>query len=209
MSVQGMSSAAESLGPTIGRAVRARREQAGLAQGEFAKLAGVSAGTLSAIEAGSANPTVSTLQALSTVLGCKIGDLLEHGPDPMTRLLRVGDSAWVGGGAYPTRQLHRFTPNGPVELFEMDVNGLDTRVSEPHAEGIYEHVWVVAGAVVAGPSDGTVELQTGDYLCFPGWRSHSYRATEPGTRLLVVLSYTRAQWADRPSLAHSELTPTP
>jgi mannose-6-phosphate isomerase-like protein (cupin superfamily) len=78
----------------------------------------------------------------------------------------------------------------------------DLHLSEPHSEGVYEHLWVVDGVVIAGPADDTVELRIGDYFCFPGWQPHSYRSTTAHTRFLIVLSYTRRPLADRQPLAH-------
>ncbi|MFD0533421.1 helix-turn-helix domain-containing protein [Actinomadura luteofluorescens] len=83
-------------GSVLAVSVRARRERAGLSQGELAKLAGLSAGTLSVVEAGTGNPTVSTLLALSKVLGCDVTDLLRDATDPMIRLLRHSDPAPPG-----------------------------------------------------------------------------------------------------------------
>jgi transcriptional regulator with XRE-family HTH domain len=189
-------------GPVLAASVRARRERAGLSQGELAKLAGLSSGTLSVVEAGTGNPTVSTLFALSKVLGCDVTDLLSEATDPMVRLVRSTDPAPAGGSITGSRLLHRFAPNGPVEIYEARLAPADRTVSSPHAQGVYEHVWIAEGELTVGPLVAPERLGPGDYLCFQGWVPHQYEAGPAGATFLSALSYTRSLWATRELLGH-------
>lgn len=58
---------------TIPEAVVAMRKISRLTQAEFAKHRGVSVQSLKQIEAGTANPTVDTLQKISGIFGLEIG----------------------------------------------------------------------------------------------------------------------------------------
>ncbi|GAA4301860.1 transcriptional regulator, XRE family with cupin sensor [Actinomadura glauciflava] len=189
-------------GSVLAVSVRARRERAGLSQGELAKLAGLSAGTLSVVEAGTGNPTVSTLLALSKVLGCDVTDLLRDATDPMIRLLRHSDPAPPGGSISKSRLLHQFAPNGPVEFYEAELPAGSRNASSPHAPGVYEHIWLARGTLTTGPEGAVERLEPGDYFCFQGWVPHSYEAGPDGATFLSALSYTRSLWATRELLGH-------
>lgn len=170
--------------------LRHRRDAAGFSLAELADLAGIAKGTVAAIEGGQANPTVETVYALAAALGCSMSDLLSGSPDPML-MERRGPGRLERLGALDVRLLHRFTPSGPVEVYEAALDSTELRRSEPHARGVYEHVWVVAGSVQLGPTEAPFHLGAGDYVCFPGWLEHHYRAYEVPVRMLLMLSYAR------------------
>ncbi len=58
---------------TISQAALAMRKISRLTQAEFAKHRGISVQSLKQIEAGTANPTVDTLEKISAIFGLKIG----------------------------------------------------------------------------------------------------------------------------------------
>ena len=58
---------------TIAEAVAAMRKISRLTQPEFAKHRGISVQALKQIEAGTANPTVATLERIADIFGLKIG----------------------------------------------------------------------------------------------------------------------------------------
>jgi transcriptional regulator with XRE-family HTH domain len=178
------------VGAAIAANVRRRREAAGLSLAQLAELAGIAKGTVSAIEAGEANPTVDTVYALAAALGCAMAELLADAPDPMLVEVRGGGPR-KRMGALDGRLLQRFTPTGPVEVFQVSLANRRTVRSQPHAQGVYEHVWVAAGRIRLGPTEDPFELVPGDYVCFAGWREHDYRALEPPVRMLMLLSYVR------------------
>lgn len=57
----------------LGTAVRSMRRISGLTQAEFAKHRGVALLTLKRIEAGTANPTVETLERIGRIFGLRVG----------------------------------------------------------------------------------------------------------------------------------------
>jgi DNA-binding XRE family transcriptional regulator len=58
---------------TLSEAVVAMRKISRLTQVEFAKHRGISVQSLKQIEAGTANPTIDTLEKISNIFGLKIG----------------------------------------------------------------------------------------------------------------------------------------
>jgi DNA-binding XRE family transcriptional regulator len=61
--------------PTLGAAIRQLREKRELSQEDVAEKAGLSGRTLSALEAGNANPTWATAPDLAAALGVSSGEL--------------------------------------------------------------------------------------------------------------------------------------
>lgn len=192
----------------IAVSVRSRRERAGLSQSELASLAGLSSGTLSALEAGSGNPTITTLARVGDVLGCSIAELVETAADTMSVSVPSGSRTQERGSALRVGLLHRFAPNGPVEIYDMRIASDEQRLSEPHPEGVYEHVYLTSGALTTGPEGSPASLRPGDYVCFPGWTPHLYHAGPDGADAVLILSYTRSLLATRELLGHGVL-PSP
>jgi transcriptional regulator with XRE-family HTH domain len=188
------------IGGALAANLRQRREAGGLSLSELAELAGVAKGTVAAIEGGRSNPTLETVYALAAAFGCSMAELLSGSPDPML-VHRHGPGAGRRLGALDVRLLQRFTPTGPVEVYEGALAGRRTRRSAAHSRGVYEHIWVIEGRAEIGPSGGPYELGPGDYVCFEGWHEHHYRALEPPVRLLMMLSYVRPV-PEQPVLRH-------
>jgi transcriptional regulator with XRE-family HTH domain len=69
-------------GTSIGDAVRAARNAAGLSQIGLAELAGVNANHLGEIERGAAVPSFTTLEKVAHALRLKLSDLIRDTEDP-------------------------------------------------------------------------------------------------------------------------------
>lgn len=69
----------------LGVEIRRQREDAGRSQAAIAAAAGISAGHLSAIEAGTAEPSVRVILAIATALGCDLSVRLFQGSGPRIR----------------------------------------------------------------------------------------------------------------------------
>src|SRR5665213_1288244 len=86
----------------VGRRVRELREAHNLSQVEVAQAAGVSARQLARLEAGTANLTLTTLEAIAGALGSRAAALLPHPPAPssqrkeMVELLEIADRMSAG-----------------------------------------------------------------------------------------------------------------
>lgn len=80
--VLGEDSAEETAGvePRLGNRLRELRSRRGLTLAEAASAAGISSGFLSAVERSRANPSVSTIHRLASVLGVNVHQLFDHEP---------------------------------------------------------------------------------------------------------------------------------
>ncbi|WP_119731045.1 helix-turn-helix domain-containing protein [Thermomonospora amylolytica] len=167
----------------VGRRLRALREERGISLSELARRAGVGKATLSGLEAGTRNPTLETLWAVTAELAVPITALLAprsghvmHGASVQATLLEVFDDESV------TYELYRLTFPAGTE-----------QTSPPHPPGTTEHLTVFAGTLRAGPVDAPREVGPGGHL---SWRSdvpHGYRVVGPDdVHASLLMRYPRS-----------------
>lgn len=171
----------------MARALRHERTAAGLSLSKLAQQAGVAKSTLSQLEAGSANPSVETLWALSTALGIPFSRLVDA-EAPHVAVVRAGTGPQVAAGeaTYAATLLSACPPHARRDLYLVTAEPGAARRSEPHPRGTVEHVVVSAGRARVGPADDPVELGPGDYMVYPGDAPHVFEALEPATTAVVV-----------------------
>ena len=167
-----------------GRRLRELRTARGLALRDAARRCRVSVSHLSAIERGTANPSVAALQRITRAYGTTLVELV--GGHTATRVVRggerpvttLGDGVRIEQLALGSRQLE-------PQLF----------VLEPGAtsDGDYTHdgeefLYVLAGTVTIWiGSDEHHDLRVGDALTFPSTLPHRWRNTaSEETRLLWI-----------------------
>jgi transcriptional regulator with XRE-family HTH domain len=168
--------------------LRRLRADRGVSLSELARSSGVSKGTLSRLESGSGNPTVETLMNLARSLGVSLDDLLAD-EGSRVRVVRSTEGTWVRGSAVGYRLMDRLLGRSVVDVYEnVYVAGM-RRESEGHAEGSIEHLFVIAGRLMAGPVGEAVEVETGDYARYPADRPHVYEAIGEEARAVLLISY--------------------
>jgi transcriptional regulator with XRE-family HTH domain len=174
----------------VGAALKRAREARGWSVSELGRVSGIAKATLSALEAGKANPTLETLWAISGPLGLSVGELLEPA-EPTLAIVRAGEGTTVRGDSVSARLLQAFETGGVrLELYEADVANR-RQVSPAHARGVTEHIVVTAGRLRVGPVDAPVELGPGDSLRMaPRW-PHLYQGLARGTKMVLVMAYPR------------------
>ncbi len=173
----------------LARSVRAQREAAGLSLGGLAARSGVSKGSLSSIEAGTANPSLEMLWRLAGALGLSLGALVGEEEPAAVRVIRRGEGVELGSTAGLSGRLllaegraHRTE----VMAFAMEA-GADYR-SAAHPSGTEELLYCVEGTLDAGPLGREERLAPGDALWFPADLPHRY-ATVEGARCVLTMSY--------------------
>lgn len=170
--------------------VRRLRERAGLSLRELAVRAGVSASTLSNLEAGTGNPGVETLVTIGSALGVPFSELvLPHEPDVRVQRADEGVVVEAEGADFSSRLLVAASNRSMTEVYEGAMEPRGTYRAEPHLAGVTESVIVLAGRMRVGPEEAPVELAPGDRATFAADRPHTYEALEPATRFFMVLSY--------------------
>lgn len=149
----------------VGARVTALRTERGLSLSELARRARIGKATLSGLEAGTRNPTLETLQAVTAALGLPLTALI--GPGPMR-------------GAAVEIELLRVFDDGPVtyELYRMVLPAGTAQTSPAHHAGVTEHVTVFTGVLDAGPLDSPHRAGPGEHVEWAADTPHGYAASD-------------------------------
>lgn len=176
--------------------MRRARYERDVSLGELSRAAGVSKGTLSALESGRGNPTVETLEALADALGVTVESLVTD-EGSRTRVMRAGEGAWVEGSAVGLRLVERLLGRGMVDMYEATFSRGVRRESECHAPGVMEHLLVTSGRLLVGPVADEFKLGPGDRVTFAGDAPHVYEAIGGEARAVLLISYLRPPSPDQ------------
>ncbi len=178
------------IGSRIALNLRRLRLERYVSLGELSRTSGVSKGTLSALEAGTGNPTVETLAALADALGVTV-EAMVTGEGVRPRVMRAEEGAWVEGAAVGLRLVDRLLGRGMVDMYEAAFAAGVRRESEGHAPGVLEHLLVTSGRLLVGPAGYVAELDAGDRITFAGDAPHVYEAVGGDARAVLLISYVR------------------
>ncbi|MSW50646.1 MAG: helix-turn-helix domain-containing protein [Actinobacteria bacterium] len=196
---------------TVGINLRRLRLARGLSLVELGRLSGLAKGTLTQLEAGRANPTIETLEALASGLGAELADLVAEPPLSVPEVVRSGVGQITPGRTMEGRLINRTDTGGMiVELFELRLTPGPAHASQSHAAGVVEQLFVLGGTVVVGPEGDEVTLGAGDFVRFPADRPHSYAAPDGEARALMwqllptLPAAARTLEADQAALASVE-----
>lgn len=175
------------IGTRIARTLRREREAASLSISELARRAGVSKATVSQLESGAGNPSVETLWALGVALGVPFAVLVGEQANAPT-LIRAEDLTGVPSStaAYSATLLSASPPSARRDVYLIQAEPGDARRSDPHHAGTTEHVILIAGCALIGPTDAPVLLNQGDYLTYAGDAPHIFEAKAPGTSAVLI-----------------------
>lgn len=175
----------------ISAALRRERQRAGLSLSEVARRANVSKSTLSQLESGVGNPSLETLWALCVALDTPFARLFDP-PRPRVQLIRAGDGMAIAAADadYLAVVLATCPPGARRDIYRIQAEPGNDRVSEPHMPGVVEHVVLCAGRALVGLEDEPLELGPGDYTAYPGDIAHVFRALEPGTWAVLVSEHS-------------------
>jgi transcriptional regulator with XRE-family HTH domain len=171
----------------IGAAIRRERNAAGLSVSELARCAGISKATVSQLESGGGNPSVETLWALGDALSVPFSRLVDETPEPVT-LIRAGDAPRISSADsnYVAALLTANPPNARRDVYLVQADPGSPKLSAPHTRGTIEHVILITGAALVGPSTSPIGMSPGDYLCYPGDAPHIFDAQDSGTTAVLI-----------------------
>ncbi|WP_017934350.1 helix-turn-helix domain-containing protein [Nocardioides sp. Iso805N] len=154
------------LSAAVGARVRASRQQAGLSVGGLAGRAGVGKGSLSEIENGTRNPTLSTLYAVAGALGVPLATLLV---DPGAQVASPGIEARL-------LDARRHGDGTTVEVYLLHLEPGVAHRSVAHGPGVTEHLLVTHGRARAGALGEEREVGVGETAVWVSDVEHGYEA---------------------------------
>ncbi len=165
----------------VGTAVRRRRKSLALTLATVAARSGLSVPFLSQIENERARPSTRSLERVAQALETSAADLIADADSGRTvDVVRAGQDDGGDGEAAV-----RCVVRGRHQLRATEYTGeQDTgREFQHHGD---ELMYIAEGAADVEAEGRAYRLERGDTLFLSGGVPHRWRATEPGTRILVV-----------------------
>jgi len=160
----------------IGADVRRRRQHRGWTLDEAATRLGVSRRLLAQLEAGQANPSLSTLLSVAAGFDTSLTELLVGADKPSITVQLDNATAprlWEGDNGGEGRLL---AGSEPLELWEWSLEPGDERKAEAHRPNSREILSVTKGQVsLTVGTEAPVVLKAGQSALFRGDEPHSYR----------------------------------
>lgn len=171
---------ADGLARLVGSRLREARQERGLSLGSLASAAGIGKGSLSEIENGLRNPTLSTLYALAAALGVPLASLLAE--QAGTTVSSPGISARLLDVSRSGRQV--------VEVYRLCLDAGASHRSAAHGPDVTEHLLVTSGQALVGQAGAEVSLTAGESAQWVSDGPHGYAALggEPMESVLVIRS---------------------
>lgn len=169
---------ADGFAGVVGERVRNARTMRGLSLSALAAAAGIGKGSLSEVENGIRNPTLSTLYALAGALEVPLATLLAdqagavvESPGIAAQLLDVVADA-----------------SGTVETYRLELAAGARHQSVGHGARVTETLVVTRGAVRAGRAGEERQASAGEVLTWVSDGPHAYRSVDGAAAAVLVVT---------------------
>ena len=174
----------DDLARLVGERLKAARRERGLSLGALAEAAGIGKGSLSEIENGIRNPTLSTLYALAGTLRV-----------PLATLLADHAGASISSPGIEARLLDVSRDDGAtVEVYRLRIDPGVCHRSVAHGRGVTEHLLVTAGRARVGRLGEETEIGPGEAAQWVSDVAHVYTAVGPAPVTSVLVIRSQAVW---------------
>lgn len=170
----------------LGHRLRQRRRQLNLTLSQVAHGAGLSVGFISQIERGLAAPSLSSLVAVSRVLGVDVGEFLAQ-PRVDVPLTRHAERPTYSIGE-STVAYERISSSFPGHVLRsVLIHEPPGHRAEPISHDGEEMMFVLEGTITAEIDGERSVLETGDSIHFPSTKTHStWNHTDKDATILWV-----------------------
>lgn len=186
----------------LGQRLRERRQQLRLTLQAVADRAGLSVGFISQIERGITTPSLSSLVAVSRVLGVEVSQFLAQpgGDKPLTR----HDQRPVYAISANSLSYERISSSFPGNVLRsVIIHEPPGHRGEPIAHEGEEMMFVLEGAITVEVDGEVTILEAGDSIHFPSTKTHSTwnHSTVPAT---ILWTGTMDVFGEDTSALHKE-----
>lgn len=164
----------DNLSMYLGSNVVVLRKKQGLSQSQLAQKANIPRSTLTYIESGEGNPSLSNLVKVSNALQVSVEELLSK-PHESTKLTRANEIRVMeksGGQVLVEKLLPEPIPG--MEIDKMNLAPGARMKGTPHIARTREYCYCETGKINIYVSRKKHELSAGDVLSFPGDEPHAY-----------------------------------
>lgn len=171
------------------------RQDKGWSLDKAARETGVSKAMLGQIERGESSPTIATMWKISTGFHQSLSSLLEPPADENSHTIIRPPSAQptsLASDGAPIAPIFPYDERFGFEMFELTLLPGYERLSEPHIQGVTEHVVVLCGELEILVDGEWIRLTKGASVRFAGDTPHGYRnRSQAPTVFHNILHYTR------------------
>lgn len=167
------------------------RGKRGMTQAQLSSLAGVPRSTVTHLESGAGNPSLTNLVKIAGALQVSIEELLGR-PRASCKLIKAGQTPKQRrsqGVATIYKLLPDAIPGMEMDRLEIETGGRMGGI--PHVGGTKEYLTVVEGEITVSVAGESYRVQEGDVFAFPGDQAHSYKNSGAGRAIgfsVVVLA---------------------
>lgn len=165
------------LGNALARRIRLLRGERQLSLDALAQRAGLSKGTVVALEKGKANPSIAVLCRIAAALSLSVTDLLTD-PTPEMQDLPIERTSpvtlWSSPAGSTAKLNAALTGATMFELWSWTLMPGDTFEADAHSPGTRELVAVICGSLVVTVGDLPITLCAGEAVRLLTDRPHSY-----------------------------------
>lgn len=155
----------------VGAQLRETRTVRGYSLSALAARAGVGKGSLSEIESGQRNPTLSTLYALANALDVPLAGLLAE---------RSGSELSSPGITARLLETDHHADGTTVEVYLLLLTPGDLHRSQGHPAGVTEHLYLTSGRARVGPLEALTVVTAGESHTWAADTVHGYEAMDEG-----------------------------
>ena len=170
------------VGNNLGRLRRDRR----LSLSEMARVSKIAKATLSNLEAGTGNPTVTTLSSLANVLGVPTAELLES---PAPRLIRANEGPFSKGPVTVGRLVTRHHSSS-VDIHEVVFKADKAFESKQPESDAVEQIYVLVGNLRIEIGDEVYHLDPGDLIQYALRDGAKITALGKDAKVMIIMAYT-------------------
>jgi transcriptional regulator with XRE-family HTH domain len=174
-----MTETEEQLGSALASRIGKLRQDRKLSLDALAKLAGLSKGTVVALEQGKANPSIGVLCRLAAAFSVSVSDLVS---DPLTAGSEnviertTGNTLWTSAKGSEARLLASTSGRTMFELWAWTIMPGDGSKADAHSPGTRELISVEQGSLRITVGTETLILKAGESARLTTDQPHSYVA---------------------------------